>query len=99
MAEDVARGGGRQVSRVCRRGTARLAQTTNHQARALQQRGRYSGSDIRLHTYLPRYLLGRESEYDDAGESRSELIAQVDSAFELNFYRYRSVAASFGTGS
>lgn len=33
----------------------------------------------------------------NAGESRSKLIAQVDSAFELNFYRYRSVAV--GTGS
>lgn len=27
------------------------------------------------------------------GESRSKLIAQVDSAFEMNFYRYWSVAA------
>lgn len=30
------------------------------------------------------------------GESRSKLIAQVDSAFEMNFYRYRRVSPRSG---
>lgn len=43
------------------------------------------GCNLKLpRTYLQRFAPARE-----AGESCSKLIAQVDSAFELNFYRYR----------